>query len=159
MNTVKKIYVASSWRNNIQQIVVDYLRKCTYDVYDFKNPEEGNTGFQWSEIDPNWQSWDFGEYQQGLWHKLAEKGFQLDWNAMVGCDACVLVLDSGKSSHLEAGYFVGANKCLVIYIPPGVDVEPELMYKMAGDDNLTNSIPEITELIENWDPETPKVAE
>jgi len=43
-------------------------------------------------------------------------------------DACVLVMPCGRSAHLEAGYFVGANKRLVILIDDG---EPELMYKLA----------------------------
>lgn len=52
-----KIYVASSWRNKIQPLVVLALREAGHEVYDFRNPAPGNTGFQWSEIDPAWQSW------------------------------------------------------------------------------------------------------
>ena len=56
-----KIYVASSWRNEYQQEVVKVLRELGHEVYDFKNPE-GRTGFQWSAIDKDWQSWTTEQY-------------------------------------------------------------------------------------------------
>lgn len=43
------IYVASSWRNHTQPIVVDALRNEGFEVYDFKNPPN-ETGFAWKEI-------------------------------------------------------------------------------------------------------------
>ncbi len=49
---------------------------------------------------------------------------------MVWADACVLVLPCGRSAHLEAGYFAGAGKPLLILLADG---EPELMYKMASE--------------------------
>lgn len=49
---MKKIYVASSWRNDFQPTVVKYLREAGYDVYDFKNPPN-RSGFAWSSIDEN----------------------------------------------------------------------------------------------------------
>jgi hypothetical protein len=48
---------------------------------------------------------------------------------MEWADACVIVMPCGRSAHIEAGYFVGAKKLLVILLAPG---EPELMYKMAS---------------------------
>lgn len=45
------VYVASSWRNPVQEDVVAALRSGGVDCYDFKNPE-GGTGFSWSEVRP-----------------------------------------------------------------------------------------------------------
>ena len=48
---------------------------------------------------------------------------------MEWADTGVLLLPCGRSAHLEAGYFVGANKDLfvcILELP-----EPELMYRMA----------------------------
>ncbi|MHB1000496.1 MAG: hypothetical protein ACYC27_14750, partial [Armatimonadota bacterium] len=126
-----KIYVASSWRNDQQAEVVARLRSEGHEVYDFKNPAPGNTGFHWSEIDPEWKSWSKAEYCKALYHPIAERRFESDWNAMVWADAGVLLMPCGRSAHIEAGYFVGANKPLVIMLPDG-DIEPELMYKMAS---------------------------
>ena len=50
-----KLYVASSWRNLNQPTVVELLRKCGHEVYDFRNPAPGDNGFHWEEIDPDWE--------------------------------------------------------------------------------------------------------
>jgi len=126
---IMKIYVASSWRNEIQPNVVAVLRAAGHDVYDFKNPAPGNNGFHWSEIHPDWQRWDAAEFRNSLNHPIANKGFSHDWNAMLAADACVMVMPCGRSAHIEAGYFVGAGKKLVILLADSG--EPELMYKMA----------------------------
>jgi hypothetical protein len=125
-----KIYVASSWRNDYQQDVVRGLREMGHEVYDFKNPVPGNDGFSWKSIDPNWQSWDSKQYKQALNHELACEGYNLDYTAMEAADACVLVLPCGRSAHLEAGFFVGAERPLFILLDG--KSEPELMYKMAA---------------------------
>lgn len=123
-----KVYVASSWRNQYQQEVVKELRKRNFDVYDFKNPEPGNHGFQWSEIESDWEAWSAQEFREALNHPVAVSGFGLDMKALQECDVCVLVLPCGRSAHLEAGYAVGAGKRTIILLADG---EPELMYKMA----------------------------
>lgn len=124
-----KIYVASSWRNDHQPLVVWALRREGHDVYDFRNPVEGDYGFQWSNIDPEWQSWTPEAFVECLQHPVAQSGFDLDWQAMEGADVCVLVMPCGRSAHIEAGYFVGhPRKRLIILLTDG---EPELMYKMG----------------------------
>lgn len=123
-----KIYVASSWRNDYQPEIVRALRELGHDVYDFKNPAPGDNGFHWSEIDPAWQKWTVEQYITSLYHPVAVAGFDSDFSAMQWADACVLVMPCGRSAHIEAGYFVGAGKPLLILAS---DAEPELMYKMA----------------------------
>lgn len=123
------IYVASSWRNKVQQRVVRVLRSCGFEVYDFKHPIEGNSGFSWHEIDPDWEKWTFEDYTEALSHPLAEKGFTLDREAVEACTCCVLVLPCGRSAHLELGHIVGQGKPGFVYFPPGTMIEPELMYK------------------------------
>ncbi len=124
-----KLYVASSWRNENQPYIVEWLRQELHEVYDFRNPTDGDHGFHWSSIDPDWEGWSVESYQLGLDHQLAEDGFNKDWDAMHWADACVLLLPCGRSAHLEAGYFVGLGKPLFILLDK---IEPELMYKMAS---------------------------
>ena len=124
-----RIYVASSWRNERQPSVVFDLRAAGHEVYDFRNPRAGDQGFHWSEIDKAWQMWDAKTYREALSDPVAEAGFASDFDAMKWADACVLVLPCGRSAHLEAGWFAGQRKQLVILLLG--DVEPELMYKMA----------------------------
>lgn len=128
---MNKIYVASSWRNPGQQTVVKALREQGHEVYDFRNPEPGNHGFHWSDIDPNWQNWDGPGFIKGLESDIAVGGFHLDWHAMDWADLCVMVLPCGASAHLEAGFFCGAmNKQLAILLPdPDMTVEGHSMSK------------------------------
>jgi hypothetical protein len=123
-----RIYVASSWRNARQPSVVTALRDAGHEVYDFRNPRPGDVGFAWAQIDPNWQAWSPEAFRAALSDPIASDGFRSDFDAMKWADACVLVMPCGRSAHLEAGYFVGAGKPLVILLSDG---EPELMYSMA----------------------------
>jgi hypothetical protein len=124
-----RVYVASSWRNTLQPLVVKALRGRGHDVYDFRNPRPGDHGFQWSGVDPHWQEWSLEAFRRALSHSVAESGFRSDMCALQECQVCVLVLPCGRSAHLELGWAVGAGKETVILLAPG---EPELMYKMVS---------------------------
>lgn len=120
-----KIYVASSWRNTHQPIVVKHLREDGHDVYDFKDSD----GFHWSEVDPNWKAWTPTQYIDGLDHPCSHRGFNRDMAALRGSEACVYVMPCGVSASLEAGWAVGAGKRVLVYVPELR--EPDLMVKMA----------------------------
>ena len=127
-----KIYVASSWRNIIQPAVVEVLRLLGHEVYDFKNPAPGNNGFRWSDCavpGKDWKDWTPAECREALQHPIAVRGYQFDIDALRGCDACVLVLPSGRSASWELGYAMGQGKRgAVLQLDK---VEPELMYREA----------------------------
>lgn len=125
-----RIYVASSWRNAYQQDVVAFLRSEGHEVYDFKNPRPGDKGFAWSDIDPGWKAWDSKVFRESLKHPIARAGLRSDYEAMLGTHLCVLVLPCGRSAHLEAGWFLGRHRPVLIYLPLGEALEPELMYGM-----------------------------
>lgn len=133
--TVERIYVASSWRNPYQPAVVKALRTAGYQTYDFKNPTEEYHnpdglphGFQWSEIDPDWQGWTPEAYREALAAPLAERGFKSDFDAMRWADTCVLLWPSGRSAHIEAGWMAGSGRR--VYVLAFGENEPELMVKM-----------------------------
>lgn len=125
---LKRIYVASSWRNEArQQEIVRLLRAEGYDVYDFRNPPSGSGGFGWRGIDEDWSTWSPDQFRLALSHPLAEEGYAEDKAAMDAADACVLVLPCGRSAHTEAGFMAGEGKPVVVWLADG---EPELMYKI-----------------------------
>jgi hypothetical protein len=126
------IYVASSWRNDLQPEVVRVLRGLGHKVYDFKNPAPGNSGFRWSDCampGVNWTDWTPEEYRRALQHPIAVAGYALDIGALRACEACVLVLPSGRSASWEFGYAMGQGKRGAV-VQLGT-VEPELMYLEA----------------------------
>jgi len=107
---------------------VAVLRAAGHEVYDFRNPKNGEHGFHWSEIDKAWQDWTPAEYKMCLSHEIANYGFNCDFDAMKWADVCVLVLPCGRSAHTEAGWMKGVGKPTIIYMPQ--KEEPELMYKI-----------------------------
>ena len=123
----KKIYLASSWRNTYQPQVYFDLCVAGHEVYDFRNPAPGETGFSWSSIDPNWKNWTPKQLKEALQHPLAVKGHCFDQDGMNWCDACVLLLPAGNSAHLEAGWCAAKGKPTVVYAPEIKDAD--LMYK------------------------------
>ena len=139
--SARYVYVASSWRNDLQPAVVDAIRAAGIGAYDFKNPD-GGTGFHWSEVglQRNNDAADVAEYLTALERPRSQAGFDADFKAMVRADAFVLVLPCGRSAHLELGWAVGAGKPTAILLED--PCTPELMYKMVT--NLATSIDEIT---------------
>jgi len=133
-----RIYVASSWKNQQHPAVVAALRAADHEVYDFRNPAPGNTGFRWSEIDPAWTGWTPRDYAHLVTtHSVAVAGFALDKAALDWCDVCVLVLPCGRSAHLEAGYAAGQGKHVIVLLHED-QFAPELMYLLC--DTLVHNI-------------------
>lgn len=145
-----RVYVASSWRNQDQPLVIRALQAAGgFEAYDFRNPDPTNHGFHWSEIDRDWQCWTTKKFFAALAHPIAIDGFKRDMAALEGADACILVMPCGRSAHLEIGYAIGAGKLAIIYMPYQTGTyEPELMYKMAG--HITDDLSEIIEILENF---------
>lgn len=152
---MKRIYVASSWRNQFQPGVVLTLRSAGHEVYDFRNPISGgpqagrsgllDDGFRWSDIDADWQGWDAQAFRSRVTtHALATVGFEQDMAGLEWADTCVLVLPCGRSAHLEAGWAAGAGKALVILLL-GDQLEPELMYRIAQ--KIVLSVEELIEAL------------
>jgi hypothetical protein len=142
---MRKIYVASSWRNLAQPAVVTALRCMGHEVYDFRNPRAGDNGFHWSEIDEGWQSWDGERYIQALQHPIAVAGFRSDFEAMRWADTFVLVQPCGRSAHLELGWACGQGKTTIMLLGLGI-IEPELMAKMC--DHIVCGLGGLLELFE-----------
>lgn len=125
-----KIYVATSWKNVEQPYMVEVLRAEGHEVYDFRNPAEGNAGFSWSKCgvsDYKGGPTTPDTYRRLLGTKAAAEGYQYDINALRACDCCLLMLPSGRSASWEFGYALGLGKKTIVYMP-GCE-EPELMYR------------------------------
>jgi hypothetical protein len=122
-----KIYIASSWKNEVEvMMLADTLRAAGHAVDCFCDSGGGRFVFSYVElVDPS--KIDALEF---LKIPKAKKAFVEDKKWIDWADAVVLLLPSGRSSHLEAGYAVGSGKRLFILgeFPPG---EFDAMYGFA----------------------------
>lgn len=121
---MRKIYLASSWRNSYHPYIYALLKQAEHEVYNFKTGE----AFHWSEIDPQWQLWTPEQYVEALVDPIASRGYARDKAAMDWADTCVLLMPCGRSAHLEAGYMAGQGKQVIVVVPEAM--EPELMYRL-----------------------------
>jgi len=142
------IYVASSWRNPRQEVIVRILREVGYNIYDFKHPTENDSGFHWTDVwkqfDTYWREGTMEQFIKALEHPIAIDGFNKDMEALKNADVTILVMPCGRSAHLELGYAVGAKQHTAILLSDG---EPELMYKMV--DKIATSIGDIIVWLNN----------
>jgi len=122
--------VASSWRNEYQPLLVESLREAGWSVYDFRHPDADDNGFHWSDIDSDYRTWEIPQFRAALEHPLAKEGWAKDLAALERATVVVLLLPSGKSAHLEAGWAVAAGKRVYALMPDGVEGNPELTYAM-----------------------------
>lgn len=126
------IYVASSWRNPRYEGVLDCLLQWNIAYYDWRDEE----GFHWSEVfgTESVDHWTTPispqQYINGMSHERAKAGFKRDMDHLRKAEALILVLECGKSAHLEAGWAAGAGKPTALYITG--NLRPELMYGMFG---------------------------
>jgi len=111
-----RIYLAGSWKNQKEILLIrDILNSQGHAVDCFASEDNGRISFNWSKLDdiqdklPKMDAKDMLEV-----HKVKE-AFKEDKKWLDWCDLCILILPSGKSAHLEAGYAKGKDKIVVIF--------------------------------------------
>ena len=135
----RRIYLAASWRTPDHPRILTLLRGAGHEVYDFREH-----GFHWDQIDPWWERWSPAEYKAAMTHPVAVEGFHRDFEAMIWANTCVLLLPSGPSAAIEAGWCKGSGRFLVVHV--GGLRQADLMYKMA--DHLTLTDQELLSALE-----------
>lgn len=122
----ERVYVATSWRNQLQPSVVSHLKSAGYDVYDFRAD-----GFAWHDVDNDWahETSTPLEFINALQNPIAQKGFERDYHALQNADIVVLLLPSERDAHTELGWAMGAGKETHIVLDN--PCKASLMYAMA----------------------------
>lgn len=132
------IYVASSWRNPHYEGILDCLDQWALPYYNWRDEE----GFHWSDVFSNLVGFDSLKHHVDHWtepippymfanalaHERARAGFERDMQHLREATAVILLLECGKSAHLEAGWAIGAGKPTALYMTG--PLQPELMYGM-----------------------------
>lgn len=131
---MRRIYIASSWKNKDRvRALAEKLRGYGHEVFDFTDPDN-----RAKELD-HWNcpadKWDGPpletmEYQLFLTFPKSQRIFTADMGGLHWADTVILLLPSGRSSHLEAGFGAAAGKDLFVFgdLPLG---EFDPMYHMA----------------------------
>ena len=132
---MSRIYVSSSWKNELQPDLVTLLRQHGHKVYDFRHPDGRDDRNVWEEVTPplhlntayQQSILTPPDYDKMLSQKAVRDRFNDHFNAMSDADTCVLLLPCGRSSHVEAGYMAGVGKRVFVY-DTSTHITPELMY-------------------------------
>ena len=113
-----KIYVASSWRNEIYSSLIKVLRWGGHEVYDYREDDQFR-----------WPCSNLEGYVYALEHNLVvAAAYQRDKDALDWCDVLLLIMPCGRSAHLEAMYASGIGKHVIVLFD---EKEPwELMYRL-----------------------------
>jgi hypothetical protein len=151
---MKKIYLASSWKN--EALVLSWakrLRFCGDEVDAFCDRGiNGRFVFHFSEIGDVTKL----DAINFLEDKRSQKAFTEDKKWLDWADVCLLILPAGKSSHLEAGYAVGCGKKLIIWQEEFPKGEFDVMYGFA--DLITDDINTVMSFLDEID-STPQPGE
>ena len=134
---MSKIYIASSWKNtqSVRNLACS-LREQGHIVFDFTDMGYRPPGLdkfvfdakEWAEH--SGKNANEVEYKDFLTWEPTQRAFKSDKAGIDWADVVILLIPSGRSSHLEAGYTVGAGKELYIFgdLPIG---EFDAMYGFA----------------------------
>lgn len=133
-----KVYVASSWRNELQPDIVRALREAGHSVYDFRNPPT-RVGFGWRSVTDHPLPWSAKYTREVLSMPACDAAFASDSDGVKWADAVVMVQPSGRSAAMELGFACGAGKFTCVLLADSQ--EPELMFKWA--DRLCVSLDEV----------------
>lgn len=124
----RRIYIATSWKlaDEAIQMTKD-LRAVGHEVDCFCDDSAGRFVFSFTEIE-NYENLNAIEF---LKYDKPQKAYMEDKKGLDWADTVILILPSGKSAHLEAGYARGQDKELYIYgdFPKG---EFDVMYGFAN---------------------------
>lgn len=126
---MSKIYIASSWKNKYAVLTLAcVLRQSGHEVFAFCERNSGHFVFDAHD----WRGRDLSTItvKQGFRHPAFRKAFQSDKAGLDWANTVVLLLPSGRSSHLEAGYAAGQGKNVFVLGAP-IAGDFDVMYGFA----------------------------
>lgn len=138
-----KIYLASSWKNAEKvKSIKGLLKDHGHEVDAFCDDSDGRFIFCFDDL-PNVAEQNSISV---LEFPIVQKAFEEDKKWLDWADATLLILPSGKSAHLEAGYTKGQGKKLIIYQDVFPKGEFDVMYGFA--DLITDNFEKVIQYLE-----------
>ena len=121
------IFLSGSLRNPRVPLLANDLREIGYEVFD----DWHSAG---PRADDHWQEYETARghsYKDALQGWAAQNTFAFDLRHLKRADISVLLLPSGKSSHMEFGYVVGRGKAGFILFEDGEPARWDVLYQFA----------------------------
>ncbi|GAJ21405.1 unnamed protein product [marine sediment metagenome] len=127
-----KIYIASSWKNQVKVLALaKRLEVEGFEVDAFCRATNKRYAFHWSEFVDD--EFDLTKYDaiDFLDDPKVQRAFKEDKKWLDWSDTVIMLMPCGRSSHIEAGYAKGQGKLLYIY-GEFVKGEFDVMYGFAN---------------------------
>lgn len=125
---INRIYLASSWKNADKvKYIKGLLVSNGFEVDAFCDPSTDRFVFGFDLL-PDISNMNA---QTVLKEPIVQKAYKEDKRWLDWAGTVILILPSGKSAHLEAGYAAGAGKRLIIYQEEFPKGEFDVMYGFA----------------------------
>jgi hypothetical protein len=118
-----RIYPATSHKNALFEPLYNAMVAAGHCVFNWKDPK-----FDWTMVDPGYESWGPLEYVEALRGAKARFQFDRDMQALAEADIVVLILPSGASAHSEAAWARAHGKQVIVYLGP--KSRPEILHSM-----------------------------
>ncbi len=120
------IYLATSWRNEHYDRVLEMLRGNGYNVYNFREKD-----FRFDQIaDKAVNELPLLERLKLLSHPKSEAAFKADMGGLMNSDTLIMLHPCGNDAHAELGWAAGMGMTTIIYVAEGYELG--LMDKMAS---------------------------
>ena len=125
-----KIYLIGTFKNERIEPLGDKLRKMGFEVFDSwrgTHPESDQVMWRYERNRGH-------SYKEALRGLAAQNAFQFDKRHLDDSDAAILVMDAGRSAHIEAGYMVGRGKPVYVLLEPNKQIDRlDLMHNFCTD--------------------------
>ena len=117
--TPRKIYIASSWKNvDRVRMLAELLRSKGHQVFDFtdiNNRPEGTESFVFHASEWMGKPLKKIDWIEFLKCDATARACKADKSGLDWSDTLILLLPSGRSAHIEAGYAKASGKTVLVY--------------------------------------------
>lgn len=124
-----KIYIIGSFKNGKIEPLAEKLRALRHIVFDDwrgTHPESDQVLWKYEKNRGH-------NYKQALRNLAARNNFEFDMRHLAEADVAILVMDAGRSAHLEAGYMRGRGKPVFVLMDTMLPERFDLMHNMLTD--------------------------
>lgn len=125
-----KIYIIGTFKNDRVEPLGDKLRSLGFEVFDSwrgTHPESDQVMWRYEQNRGH-------SYKEALRGLAAQNAFQFDKKHLDESDLAIMVMDAGRSAHIEAGYMIGRGKPVFVLLEKDKKIERlDLMHNFLTD--------------------------